>query len=70
MFGHLEKIRTLTPVSNLIEKLKLEAWLLAQKHEKCEAILGDILILLCTNSLSFGILYKKNLNSRAVKIHE
>ena len=54
-FGHLEKLRALTPVSNLLEyflqELNLEAWFLVQK---CEAILNDVLLLLCTNSLRFG----------------
>ena len=33
--------------------------------KKCEAILKDVVLLLSTNSFSFGILWLKNLDSRA-----
>ena len=50
-----------TLIDKFPQKLKLEPW----ESIQCEAILKDVVLLPCTNSLSFGILYLKNLDSRA-----
>ena len=60
-----KKNRTLTPLSTLIDKFLQKLKLEPYESIQCEAILKDVVLLPCTNSLSFGILYLKNLNSRA-----
>ena len=55
MFRQFKKNCTLTPLSTLIDK-----FLQKLKLEPCvsiEAIVKDVVLLLYTNSLSFGILY-------------
>ena len=61
----LKKNRTLTPLSTLIDKFLQKLKLEPYESIQCEATLKDVVLLPCTNSLSFGILYLKNLNSRA-----
>ena len=60
-----KKNRTLTPLSTLIDKFLQKLKLEPCESIQCEVILKDVVLLPCTNSLSFGILYLKNLDSRA-----
>ena len=48
-------------LDKFLQKLQLEPC----ESIQCEAILKDVVLLPCTNSLSFGILYLKNLDLRA-----
>ena len=60
-----KKNRTLTPLSTLIDKFLQKLKLEPCESIQCEAILKDVVLLPCTNSLSFGMLYLKNLDSWA-----
>ena len=65
-----KKNRTLTLLSTLkdkfLQKLKLESC----QSIQCEAILKDVVLLPCTNSLSFGILYLKKPRLRGTVAQE